>query len=227
MWKWTLAPALYRSLLNMNFISNGMAKTSVRNMSPRGVPRGRLSMVLLESALCTEDLTDRPYTFLECSLLGSSVFLPTRGPGWWLRGPVPALCTDNPWRAGWLFALSNDAGVNSHCHPSDGTLQSCSSSVWALMGGWRNGFIYSTALWTTCSLRWAFVPSSPRTKDPSPNVSYTWFKADMWKKSPLSSKCFMEGPLSLFHEKQAKSRWLFYNHVMQMLTSKIIFMNAF
>lgn len=35
----------------MNFIYNVMAKTSVTNMSTWGVPRGKLSIVLLKSAL--------------------------------------------------------------------------------------------------------------------------------------------------------------------------------
>lgn len=51
MMKLILAPDLYRFLLKMNFLSNGMAKTSVINMNPRGVPSGKLSVVLSESAL--------------------------------------------------------------------------------------------------------------------------------------------------------------------------------
>lgn len=152
MLKQTLAPALYRSLLKTYFISNGMAKTSVTNVNLWGAPSGRLSMVLLESALRPEDLTGSPYTFPECSLLGSAVFLPPP-PGWPLWGPVPALCTDDPWRAWWLFAFPNEAGVSelTRLPECDGTLQPYCSGVWAWIGGWRCGFIYSIALQTTCA----------------------------------------------------------------------------
>lgn len=54
MLKLILGPDFYRFLLKMNFISNGMAKTSVITMKGGwgwGVPSAKLSTVLLESAL--------------------------------------------------------------------------------------------------------------------------------------------------------------------------------
>lgn len=73
MLKLILATELNRFLLKMNCIYNVMAKTSVMAMSTGGVPRGRLSIVLFESALgdTRRVLLASLYIFLECSFVVS------------------------------------------------------------------------------------------------------------------------------------------------------------
>lgn len=118
-----------------------MAKTSVINMSTQESPVANCHCVIRKRPWRNrEDLTRILYIFLECSFVASLC--------------VHANCNWNGHFEGWCLdcaqrilggsmeiSILQGYSMNSHCDPSDGTLQTYCFSVWALIGCWWNGFI--------------------------------------------------------------------------------------